>query len=132
MFAYNSRGDPPICHKLACLCLEIFCKGQNSGSALGSNPGEDVFCNSETKDDRRTDKSFGEGITGTKTTKLNNVLGSNPGEDIFCTLEVNGVEQHRYDQYFIGKAIVGTNATTPRKVSWVRVLVKILFLYNGN
>jgi hypothetical protein len=40
--------------------------------------------------------------------------------------------EDRLDQYCFSQEIRGTNATTPKKRSWVRVLVKMVFMFIEN
>jgi hypothetical protein len=71
---------------------------------------------------------FDEEITGTIATTPKSVLGSSTGEDGFCSSETehNRRTAQRTKVYF-GEDITGTTVLT-RKVSWVRVSVKILGL----
>lgn len=46
----------------------------------------------------------------------------------FCALQPNDVKQRRYDQDFFVEKVVGTHCTATRKVSWFRVLARLVFL----
>jgi hypothetical protein len=75
--------------KMACLCLETrkrFQKGQNSESVLSSSPGEDSFCSSVTKQNRRMEpriKLFvSVGRFQKQRLQTRTVLGSSPGKGV--------------------------------------------------
>jgi hypothetical protein len=57
MFPYSLRGAPPVCHRLGVLMpwnQENFLeRSKLQKSVLGLSPGEDDFCKSETKNNRR-------------------------------------------------------------------------------
>jgi hypothetical protein len=56
-------------------------------TSQGSIPGEDSFCSSETKYDRRTEPRQNMRITGTKVTNSKTVVGSGLYEDCFSSWE---------------------------------------------
>jgi hypothetical protein len=83
---------PQTLHAYALKPEKILERSKLRKSVLGSSPGEDDFCSSETKHYRRTapgPKLFVPAmrLQTQRPETQKTVLGSNPGEDLFCTLE---------------------------------------------
>jgi hypothetical protein len=103
-------------------------KLRNSG--LNSNPFEGSSYRSENKDARRTARKPKLFVSKRRLQKQRPehrkpALCSSPGEDVFCNLGTNdGGRRHDDDIVSFGEETAGKNATTLKKVSWVRVTVK--------
>lgn len=117
---------------LACLCSETwkrFYWSQNLENVLSSRPGKDVFCCSESKNDKKMRQeqicSFWRWHYKRKDHNLESCRGSSPGKDVSCTLKTNRSRTQIRSTLFrwcYRKGII-----TTRKVFSDRVLIKLFF-----
>jgi hypothetical protein len=97
-------------------------KGHNPENVLGSSPGEDGFCSSVTKHDRKmaprtTLLVSAERVHEQKPQPRKIVLGSSPGENAFVARKLSTIEEWSLDQnYCFGEEITEMEVTNPNIV----------------